>query len=234
MTRYQQFLAAVFVLAWIISAINPPDREGWLLENILVFIFVPIVVISGRYFQLSSVSYTLITIFMLLHIVGSHWTYANVPFGFTLGHWMGTDRNMYDRLVHFSFGLLLVYPVREVFVRLTGAEGVWGYYFPFDVVMSFSALYEIMEWIVGMFTSPTSGVAFLGAQGDYWDTQKDMACAAVGALIAMLVVILVNWHLNKEFWSEIRESLRIKRVKPLGEDGLAEMLATGTQEIERA
>jgi putative membrane protein len=231
MTRYQQFLAVVFAAAWIISALNPPDREGWLLENILVFIFVPIVIISGRYFQLSSVSYTLITIFMLLHVVGSHWTYADVPFGFTLGHWMGTDRNMYDRLVHFSFGLLLVYPIREVFLRLTGAKGAWGYYFPFDVVMSFSALYEIMEWIVGMVVSPTSGITFLGAQGDYWDTQKDMACAAVGALIAMAVVVAVNWYLDRQFWAEIRESLRIKREKPLGEDGLAELLESGTQRI---
>ena len=166
MTRYQWFLLGVFVIVWAIAAIHPPDRMGWLLENVLVFIFVPIVIISGRYFQLSSFSYTLITIFMLLHIVGSHWTYADVPFGFTLGHWLGTDRNMYDRLVHFSFGLLLAYPIREVFLRLTGAKGVWGYYFPFDVVMSFSALYEIMEWIVGLIAAPEGIRALEAAHPD--------------------------------------------------------------------
>lgn len=228
MTRYQWFLLAVFILVWAIAAINPPDRMGWLLENVLVFVFVPIVIISGRYFQLSSFSYTLITIFLLLHIVGSHWTYADVPFGFTLGHWMGTDRNMYDRLVHTAFGLLLAYPIREVFLRLTGAKGVWGYYFPFDIVMSFSALYEIMEWIVSLVASPRDGVAFLGAQGDYWDTQKDMACAALGALIAIGITVAINWYLNPNFWDEIRESVRIKRQKPLGEDALAEFLRGGS------
>lgn len=217
-------LLAALALAWLVEAINPVHPDGWLLENILVFIFVPLILISGRYFQLSNVSYTLIAIFMLLHIVGSHWTYAEVPFGAVLGHWMGTDRNMYDRLVHFSFGLLFAYPIREVLLRVTDAKGVWGYYLPFDVVMSFSALYEIMEWVVGMVVSPTDGIAFLGAQGDYWDTPKDMACAAVGAIIAMTIVITVNWYLNKEFWSEIRESVRVKRHKPLGEEGFVEMM----------
>lgn len=224
MTRYQAFLLAACIVVWIVAAIDPVHRDGWLLENVLVFIFVPIILISGRYFQLSSVSYTLIAIFLSMHIVGSHWTYAEVPFGDLLGQWIGAERNMYDRLVHFSFGLLLAYPIREIFMRVADAKGFWGYYFPFDVVLSLSALYEIMEWVTGLIVNPTAGIAFLGAQGDYWDTQKDMAAAAVGALTAMFIVIAVNWYCNKNFWQEIRESLRIKRTKPLGEDGLAEML----------
>lgn len=229
MTRYQGFLLAATTLVWLIAAIDPLHRDGWFLENILVLIFVPVILISGRYFQLSSVSYTLMAIFLSMHIVGSHWTYAEVPFGDDLGRWLGIERNMYDRLVHFSFGLLLAYPIREIFARVADAKGFWGYYFPFDVVLSLSALYEIMEWITGLIVNPAAGVAFLGAQGDYWDTQKDMACAAVGALIAMAIVITVNWYLNKNFWHEIRESLRIKRAKPLGEDGLAEMLEENAQ-----
>ena len=77
-----------------------------------------LVVVLGFYFRLSNLSYTLIAIFMVMHLVGSHYTYAEVPFGYTLQRWFGAERNMYDRLVHFSFGLLLAYPVREIFVRI--------------------------------------------------------------------------------------------------------------------
>lgn len=123
MTRYHIVLMLVFVAVWIWAAMNPLVSDGWLLENYLVFIFVPIILISGRYFRLSNVSYTLITIFMILHVVGSHYTYAQVPFGYALQQWFGESRNMYDRLVHFSFGLLLAYPIREVFVRITRVKG---------------------------------------------------------------------------------------------------------------
>jgi hypothetical protein len=116
------------------------------LENILVFIAVPLIVILGRYLKLSETSYTLITIFMILHVIGSHYTYAEVPFGDTLKTWFGEDRNMYDRLVHFSFGLLLAYPVREVFMRLSDAKGFWSYYFPIDLV---GALCEVLGNIGG-------------------------------------------------------------------------------------
>src|SRR3990167_6391551 len=118
MTTYQKALLTIFFFVWIWAAINPLFLDGWLLENILVFIFLPLIIISGRYLKLSNVSYTLITLFMILHVIGSHYTYAKVPFGFTLQEWFGESRNMYDRVVHFSFGFLLAYPVREVFMRL--------------------------------------------------------------------------------------------------------------------
>jgi len=138
---------ACFVAVWVWAAINPSYRHDWLLENYLVFIFIPIIVLTGRYFKLSDASYTLITVFMILHVIGSHYTYAEVPFGYTLQNWLGASRNMYDRLVHFSFGFLLAYPIREVFLRVTRVKGFWGYYLPFDVTLAFSAVYEIIEWI---------------------------------------------------------------------------------------
>jgi len=112
MSRYKIFLLSAFIAVWIWAAIHPLFPHDWLLENYLVFLFVPVLLISGRYFKLSDVSYTLITLFMILHIVGSHYTYAEVPFGFTLQKWLGAQRNMYDRLVHFTFGFLLAYPMR--------------------------------------------------------------------------------------------------------------------------
>jgi putative membrane protein len=223
MTRYRLVLLATFALVWIWAAINPHFRHDWLLENYLVLLFVPLIVVSGRYFRLSDLSYTLITIFMVLHVVGSHYTYSNVPFGFTLQEWCGADRNMYDRLVHFSFGLLLAYPMREVFVRITRARGFWGYYLPLDVVLSFSAVYEVIEWLTAANVDPQAGLAFLGTQGDVWDAQKDMLAAGVGALVAMLVTGAIDLAVNPGFRTELRASLRIPEGDaPLGERLLRE------------
>src|SRR3989344_8326284 len=127
---YKLVLVSLFAAVWIWAALAPSYRHDWILENYLIFIFVPIILLSGRWFKLSNVSYTLITIFMILHVIGAHYTYSEVPFGYTLQNWFGADRNMYDRLVHFCFGLLLAYPVREVFMRLARAKGVWAYFFP--------------------------------------------------------------------------------------------------------
>jgi putative membrane protein len=225
MSRYKLFLIGVFLVAWVWSGINPVYPHDWWLENYLVFIFVPIVLLLARYFKLSNASYTLITIYMILHVIGSHYTYSEVPFGDTLAHWFGTERNMYDRLVHFAFGFLLAYPIREVFMRLSSAKGFWSYYFPLDLVGAFSALYEIIEWIAARNVDPAAGLAFLGAQGDVWDAQKDMLVAIIGAFLAMFIIFIINWILNKQHWKEIKDSFRIpKGDKPLGEERLKEML----------
>jgi putative membrane protein len=225
MTRYQKFLLLAFAVVWTWAAINPKHPHDWLLENYLVFIFVPIILLVSRYFRLSNTSYTLITIFMSLHVIGSHYTYAEVPFGYDLQQWFGASRNMYDRFVHFSFGLLLAYPLREMFLRVAKAEGVWGYWLPIELVLAFSAAYEIIEWLVAARVDPSAGLAFLGAQGDIWDAQKDMLLAGAGATLSMGLVALLHWRFDPEFAHELRESLSIKGGEvPLGEVKLREML----------
>jgi putative membrane protein len=225
MTKYQKFLCLVFLAAWVWASIEPNYRHDWLLENYLVFIFVPVILLTGKYFKLSNVSYTLITIFMTLHVIGSHYTYAEVPFGITLQHWMGESRNMYDRLVHFSFGFLLAYPVRELFMRVSRVKGFWTYYLPLDLTLSLSAVYEIVEWLAARSVNPEAGLAFLGSQGDVWDAQKDMLVAGIGALVAMLIIAFINWKFNKRFWKEIKDSFKLgPHDKPLGEVKLVEML----------
>jgi putative membrane protein len=225
MSKYKLFLCFAFITAWIWAAIDPIYSHDWLLENYLVFIFVPIILLAGRYFKLSNVSYTLITLFMILHVIGSHYTYAEVPFGYNLQEWFGETRNMYDRLVHFSFGFLLAYPIREVFMRLSRAKGFWSYYFPWDLVGASSAIYEIIEWITARNVDPAAGLAFLGSQGDIWDAQKDMLMAIVGAAIALLIVFIINWIFNKNHWKEFTDSFKIpKGDKPLGEEKLKEYL----------
>lgn len=226
MSRYHKILLVIFAAVWVWAAIRPKYPEDWLLENLLVFLAVPCIVLLGYYFRLSDFSYTLITLFMVLHLVGSHYTYSEVPFGYTLQRWLGADRNMFDRLVHFSFGLLLAYPVREVFLRLARVRGFWGYYLPLDVTLSFSALYEIIEWLTAETVSPGAGLAFLGTQGDVWDAQKDMLAAGTGALVAMLIIAGVNWRYDPAFARDLRRSFAIdKGDRPLGEVRLRELLA---------
>lgn len=215
---YLFFLFVVFIAVWIWAAISPLYRSGWLLENYLVFLMVPIILITGYYFKLSKTSYTLITIFMILHVIGSHYTYSEVPFGYILQDWFGSSRNMYDRLVHFSFGLLIAYPVREIFMRLSKAKGIWAFWFPVELTFAFSAIFELIEWGAASITSPELGIAYLGAQGDIWDAQKDMALAGLGSIIAMFITGIIRSSIDKNFWKEFKESFKVsKNDKELGE-----------------
>ena len=222
--RYHWFLLITFLILWVILAIRPLYRHDWILENILVVLFVPIAIFSARYFRLSDFSYTLITVFLILHIVGAHYTYEKVPFGYTLSSAFGATRNHYDRIVHFAFGFLLSYPIREMFLRIASVRGFWGYLLPLDLTLSMSAIFELFEWAVAAIVNPTAGLAYLGSQGDIWDAQKDMALAGLGAVITMSVIASINWYYDKKFWTELRESVRIKNQMPLGEERLRELI----------
>lgn len=190
--RLLQALLGTYVLVWIVTSIAPLDRHDWFLENLLVFALLAILVATYRRFPLSDLSYLLITAFMTLHAVGAHYTYAQVPLGFWIQNALGFSRNHFDRVVHFSFGILMAYPIREIFLRVANARGFWAYYLPLDVTLAFSALYEIMEMVVATMVAPGTGDAWLGTQGDVWDPQKDMGLAALGALLCMCVTALVR------------------------------------------
>ncbi len=162
---------------------------------------------------------------MILHVIGSHYTYAEVPFGYTLQDWFGGDRNMYDRVVHFLFGFLLFYPIREVFMRLAKVKGIWAYIIPIDLLGSFSAIYEIVEWQVAKNVAPEAGLSFLGSQGDIWDAQKDMALAILGAVLAALVIFIINWVYKKDFWQDLKDGFKLdKNDHELGEVELSRMM----------
>ena len=145
-------------------------------------------------------------------------------FGQSLNSLMGWERNHFDRLVHLCYGLLLAYPIREVFLRITQARGFWGYFLPLDVTMSTSMLFELIEWVVVEILGGDLGVAYLGTQGDIWDAHKDMGLASLGALFALLVTLIINLSLQKDFAQEWADSFRIKARKPLGEDEIKRML----------
>lgn len=184
--RYPRALLVLFAGAWLILAVNVTYRYDWVLENIITAFFVPLIVVIHRKARLSNSSYTLIFLFMFLHTLGSHYTYAETPLGYWLQDILGLARNHYDRIVHFAFGLLFAYPIRELALRAGKLRGFWAYYIPVELTLAISALYEIIEWVTALVFGGDLGVAFLGTQGDVWDAQKDMGLAFLGALIAMV------------------------------------------------
>lgn len=183
--RLPMVLLAIFVVAWALLAIAPLDRTDWLLENLLVALALPCVIYNFKRSPLSRLSYVCLFVFALLHAVGAHYTYAKVPAGFVVQDWLGLSRNHFDRLVHFAFGLLVSIPALEAQSRVAVLKSWWSYMLPVTVMGCLSALYEIIEWIIAAIVDPAAGAAYLGTQGDEWDAQKDMACAVVGAVIAM-------------------------------------------------
>lgn len=230
---YRAILLAIFVgvFAWL--AVAPNDRADWALENVLAVLFVVLLGLSWRRFPLSRVSYTLIVLFLILHEFGAHYTYSNVPYdawcrqwlGFSLDQALGWRRNNFDRVVHFAYGLLLTYPIREFYFRVADTRGVWGYLFPLQLVMATSMLYELFEWGAAEWFGGDLGMAYLGTQGDVWDAQKDMALAGLGALIAMLITLGINLAIQRDFHREWRRSLDVKHPAPLGEEALRRRLS---------
>lgn len=190
--RFRLTLLAIYLLWWMALAIAPWYREDWLLENVLVFVLVPFIVAVQR--RLSNTAISALFIFLLLHAVGAHYTYAQVPydawsealFGHSISSLLGLERNHFDRLVHFLYGLLITPTAIELIDSRVTQRGLWRYLVPFTFMASHAALYEIIEWLAATWFGGDLGVAYLGTQGDVWDAQKDSALAILGALIAVL------------------------------------------------
>ncbi|MBP6506092.1 MAG: DUF2238 domain-containing protein [Opitutaceae bacterium] len=229
--RYVTALGIVLLLVVIRSGIGAHYPSDWLIENALVLGAFVLLIATYRVLPLSRLSYTLIFVFLCLHEIGAHWTYAEVPydawwrslFGVTLNEVLGFQRNHFDRLVHFSYGFLLAYPIREVFLRVGNFRGFWGYFLPLDFTMSTSMLYELIEWGAAVVFGGELGEAYLGTQGDVWDAHKDMALASLGALLAMLITAAINARCQRDFAREFLDSLKLKPTAPLGEEALARM-----------
>jgi putative membrane protein len=193
--RLHQALLGWYLLLWTALAISPVDRHDWLLENLLAFIAVGLLAATYRKAPFSDLSYILITVFMSLHAVGAHYTYAQVPFGFWLQEAFDLSRNHFDRLAHFAFGLLLGYPIREVLMRRAGVRKGWGSVLAVLTVMAFSDSFEVIESWVAQIVSPELGSAYLGTQGDEWDAQKDTTAATAGGVLGMLLTAAIRHSL---------------------------------------
>ncbi len=216
--RYVLFLAALFAVEFVALAIAPHDRADWALENALVAAFAIALIVTYRRFPFSRVSYTLIFLFLCLHEVGAHYTYAEVPynawteslFGRPFNDLVGWERNHFDRLAHFSYGLMLAYPLREIFVRIAQVRGFWGYFLPLDLTMSTSMIFELFEWGAAEVFGGDLGIAYLGTQGDVWDAHKDMALASLGAFLTMAIAMAVNMAYQRDFAVEWADSFKVR------------------------
>jgi putative membrane protein len=234
-SRYLATLALIFATLWVALAIAPWYRHDWMLENVLVVIMVVVIMLFHRRMLFSRLSYTLIFAFMCLHQVGAHYTYEKVPYdvwfealtGRTFNSLVGWERNNFDRVIHFLYGFLIAYPIREMFLRVANVRGFWGYFLPLDLTMSTSTLFELIEWAAAEVFGGELGAAYVGTQGDVWDAHKDMALASLGALLAMGIVAFINRRWQRDFAHEWAESLRVKQPEPLGEEALARLRAEG-------
>jgi putative membrane protein len=222
-------LGTAYLVLWTLLGISPIDRPTWALENLLTVVFVVVLFLTRRKFPFSRLSYALLFVFLLLHAVGAHYTYAKVPLdeafrrfvGWSPNETFGWERNNYDRIVHFAYGLLLAYPAREIFLRVADVRGFWGYFLPFMLMAAQSGVFELVEWAAAMLFGEGLGMTYLGTQGDEWDAQKDMALATLGGAIAMTLTALFNRRVRRDFAREWAESLRVKQRTPLGEGAKA-------------
>lgn len=181
------------MLIWMISffaltAINPLNPYDWLMENILTLTFFIILAATYKKFRFSDFSYFLITIFFTLHMIGAHYTYSEVPLGFYLKDAFNLSRNHFDRLVHFSFGLLITYPLHEILVRKIALKKFWKFYLPLNLTFAAGSFFELIEWLFVQLVNPDLGAAYLGLQGDIWDAQKDMLLVLCGSLMALFFI----------------------------------------------
>jgi putative membrane protein len=185
------FLSA-FAVIWISTFIGTNDMNNWLLENTLTVMFFLFLLLSYKKYQFSDLSYLLITIYLCLHVYGAKYTYAENPLGYWLKDYMGWERNHYDRIVHFSFGFLMAYPMRELFLRWVKYPTMVAWVLPIEITLSISGFYELIEWAVADLFFPAQGAAYLGTQGDIWDAQKDIFLAFLGAILATTIVSTVK------------------------------------------
>lgn len=170
----------------VLSGVHPYERGTWLMEIAPILIAAPILVWSWYRFPLTTLLYVLIAIHGVILIVGGAYTYARVPAGFWVQGVLDLARNPYDKLGHFAQGFVPALIAREVFVRNRIVRpGGWTAVLSMAVALSVSLLYELIEW--GAAVALGQGAdAFLGTQGDPWDTQSDMGMAALGAFLALL------------------------------------------------
>lgn len=185
---FNTLLLAILAPVFLWSAIRPHDLFTWLLEVMPVIIALPLLVATYKKFRFTRLAYALMLAHSVILIIGGHYTYALVPLGDWVRDAFDLTRNHYDRLGHFAQGFIPAIIGREILIRLSPVKsGRWLFFMVASICLAISAFYELIEWSVAEMTG-THAEAFLGMQGDIWDSQKDMALALVGAIIAQLTL----------------------------------------------
>ncbi|UJF31906.1 DUF2238 domain-containing protein [Paenibacillus hexagrammi] len=190
--RILQVIITAFTLIWIYLAIKPYSRYDWVLENLLIWAAVVFLAVMYRFFRFSNLSYLLIAIFLYLHAVGAHYSYNENIVDVWMKQLFHAKRDNFDRVVHFSYGLLLAYPLREALKVWTKLGNAWLNVLTCMIILATGAFYELIEMWVAMIVAPEIGTLFLGTQGDPWDSQHDMELALYGSILAMVVAAVVR------------------------------------------
>lgn len=199
---YRVWLLAALLIAHAISMINPADYSDMMLEHAPTVALLAFLIWLDRRGggPLSNVSCTLIFCFLILHVIGAHYLYSNVPyddwsqrlFGVSLSKTFGWERNHFDRLVHLMFGLLMTKPMSELMERWTPLRGPAALIVSVSFIALMSKLYELGEWLIAVVMDPAAAEAYNGQQGDNFDAHKDMALALVGAIISATIIWIIE------------------------------------------
>lgn len=196
--RLPAVLIGIYALWWSALAIAPSFRQDWWLENLLVFIAAPLLMLLHRRVRLSNAACIGLFAFFSLHALGAHYTYSEVPYdtwsqsllGRSIDETLGFQRNQFDRLVHFLYGLLITPTAIALLDARAPQKGIWRWLLPWLFMVSHATVYELIEMAAALAFGGDLGQAYLGTQGDIWDSQKDSALAAIGAAIA---VVACRW-----------------------------------------
>jgi len=188
--HFPRILAGVYFLFFIVLAISPVSREVWIAEMIPVVAIFMLLVFTYRKFRFSNFAYGLLSIWIFWHTVGGHYTFANVPFGWVT-EMLGTGRNHFDRIGHFVIGFY-AYGMAELLLRKEHCGFKLAMIFSLFFIMSVAAGYEIIEWWYAVVEGGSSGIEFLGSQGDIWDAQKDMLSDTLGAITSLIMFYFIR------------------------------------------
>ena len=185
---FKKSVTVIFILFWIVLAINPVDRGIWALENVLIVAIFPVVLWLDNRYKFNNWTYLSLTAFVILHLFGAHMTYNNMIYFSWFSDWFGWERNYYDQVIHFLFGLMLFASFFEIFYHQCVSRKL-SYLIAFLFISGVGAWYEILEWLsMALFSDrPDKICAQAVTQGDVWDAQKDIAYAMIGSVVALLL-----------------------------------------------
>jgi len=181
-------LLILFVIGFVLSGIQPHDYFTWILEVFPGIVALLVLMLTFKKFRFTYLTYFFILVHCYILFVGGHYTYAQVPLFEWVKETFHQSRNNYDKVGHFAQGFIPAMVMRELFVRLEIVKrGIWLPFLTVCVCMTISAVYELFEWLVAVLSGQSSE-AFLGTQGDVWDTQSDMLFALTGAICMVLFI----------------------------------------------
>jgi len=196
--RFPYLLGFLFVGFFTALAITPVSRDVWWAENIPVMGVFFLLVMTFRKFRFSNLAYGMMAVWLFLHTIGGHYTFANVPFGW-VSHLFGFERNHFDRVAHFAVGFY-AFPIAELLWKKRLAHPAVMLLFGLTAIMAVACAYEIIEWGYAVTEGGEAGVEFLGSQGDPWDAQKDMLADTLGAVFALGIFMITRGrHRGKRF-----------------------------------